>query len=138
MYSTNEVHLIGNLGNAPELRTVGESHVAQFRLATSERFKDKTGEVKERTEWHTIVCWNRLAEVVAKSLKKGSYVAVNGAISYRSYADKKDPDRRIYVTEIRADEIGFLDPKPGGATPSENEAESDNDNAPPDDDDMPF
>ena len=104
----NEVRLIGRLGKNPELRyTASEVAVAEFSLATSERFKAKDGETQERTEWHNIVVWKGLAETCHKFLTKGKLVFVGGKIKTRSY-DDRDGNKR-YITEIVADQVKFLD-----------------------------
>ena len=108
----NKVILIGNLGNDPEVRyTPGGSAVASVSLATSETWKDKqTGELQDRTEWHKIVFFNRLAEIAGEYLKKGSKIYVEGSLRTRKWQDKNGQDR--YVTEIVAGEMQMLDSKP--------------------------
>lgn len=104
----NEVRLIGRLGKNPELRyTPSGDAVAEFSLATSERFKAKDGENQERTEWHNIVVWKGLAETCHKFLTKGKLVFVGGKIKTRSYDDREGNKR--YITEIVADQVKFLD-----------------------------
>jgi single-strand DNA-binding protein len=107
MSSVNKVILIGNLGTDPEVRHLeGGNTVAQFRLATNEFYKDKQGNRVERTEWHNIVAWRGLAEMVEKYVKKGQSIYVEGKIRTRQYQDKDQQTR--YVTEIVADEITML------------------------------
>jgi single-strand DNA-binding protein len=110
----NKVILIGNLGQDPEVRyTANQSAVANVRIATSESWKDKaTGEQKEQTEWHTVVFFGRLAEIVSEYLKKGSQVYVEGRLRTRKWQDKEGQDR--YTTEIVADEMQMLGGRGGG------------------------
>jgi single-strand DNA-binding protein len=117
MKSVNKVILLGALGADPELRfTPAGVAVCNFRMATSESFKDKDGQQQERTEWHTIVVWQKQGESCAKYLKKGSKVYVEGRLQTRSW-DDKDGNKR-YSTEVVASDVGFLDSKPsaGGKT----------------------
>lgn len=105
--SVNKVILVGNLGKDPELRyTTSGTAVANFTLATSERFKDRNGEQQKRTEWHNIVAWAGLAEICGKYLKKGKQIYIEGRIQTRSY-DDRDGNKR-YVTEIVADQMQML------------------------------
>jgi single-strand DNA-binding protein len=89
----NSVHLIGRTGKDPEIRTTQNSKVATFSLATTEKYKDK-----EETQWHNIVIWGKLADVVEKYVKKGMLLYVEGKVTYRSY-DDKDGNKK-YITEI--------------------------------------
>ncbi|MEX0968388.1 MAG: single-stranded DNA-binding protein [Bacteroidia bacterium] len=102
-YSINKVQLIGNLGKDPEIRHVNDQSVAQFPLATTEVYKDRSGDRKEVTEWHNIVAWRWMADVSEKQLKKGSKVFIEGKIRSRSW-DDKDGNKR-YITEILTDNI---------------------------------
>src|SRR3989304_3967257 len=104
----NKVILIGNLGNEPEMRyTAGGAAVANISLATAESWKDKeSGEQQERTEWHRIVFFGRLAEIVGEYLHKGSQVYVEGRLQTRKWQDKEGHDR--YTTEIVAGERQLL------------------------------
>ncbi|MBR5249884.1 MAG: single-stranded DNA-binding protein [Bacteroidales bacterium] len=106
--SLNKVMLIGNLGRDPEVRHLESGTVnATFTLATSERYRDRTtGETKEQTEWHNIVCWRQLAEFSENYLKKGTQIFVEGKLRSRSYTDQNGNVR--YVTEIVADSIQLL------------------------------
>lgn len=110
----NKVILIGNLGDDPEVRyTSGGAAVANIRVATSESWKDKeSGEKQERTEWHKVVFFGRLAEIVAEYLKKGSQVYVEGSLRTNKWQDKSGNDR--YTTEIIANEMQMLGGR-GGA-----------------------
>lgn len=107
MASVNKVILIGNLGKDPEVRHLeGGVAVARFPLATSETFKDKTGQRQEKTEWHNIVLWRGLAEVAEKYLRKGQSVFIEGKIRTNQYQDKEGVQR--YSTEIVADNMTML------------------------------
>lgn len=100
MSSLNKACLIGNLGKDPEIRnTQGGNKVANLRIATSDRWRDKhTGEQKERTEWHTVVIWGAIADIAEKYLRKGSKVYIEGKIQTRKWQDQGGNDR--YSTEI--------------------------------------
>jgi single-strand DNA-binding protein len=105
--SVNKVILIGNLGKDPELKhTSGGTAVATMTVATNERFKDKSGEWQDKTEWHTVVLWQRLAEIAAEYLKKGRSVYVEGRLQTRSWEDKQGQKR--YTTEIVASDLVLL------------------------------
>jgi single-strand DNA-binding protein len=107
MASVNKVILIGNLGKDPEVRHLeGGVAVARFPIATSETFKDKSGQKQERTEWHNIVLWRGLAEVSEKYLKKGQSVYIEGKLRTNNYQDKDGIQR--YSTEIVADNMTML------------------------------
>ncbi|MBX9706137.1 MAG: single-stranded DNA-binding protein [Gammaproteobacteria bacterium] len=112
----NKVILIGNLGGDPEVRyTPGGSAVTTVSIATSDGWKDKdSGEMKERTEWHRVVFFNRLAEIAGEYLKKGSKVFVEGRLQTRKWQDKDGNDK--YTTEIVAGEMQMLDSKGGSAS----------------------
>lgn len=114
MSGINKVILIGNLGKDPETRYMPSGKAAtNFSVATSERFKDKeTGEPQERTEWHRIATFDRLAEIAAEYLKKGSKVYIEGKLRTRKWTDKEGKDR--YSTEIIADQMQMLDSKGSG------------------------
>jgi len=101
MASVNKVILVGNVGRDPELRyTQSGQPVASFSIATNERFKDRDGNWKDRTEWHRIVAWARLAEICGEYLKKGSPVYIEGRIQTRDWEDKEGNKRQ--TTEIVA------------------------------------
>jgi single-strand DNA-binding protein len=110
----NKVILIGNLGQDPESRAMPSGKaVTNLRIATSETWRDKqTGEMKEQTEWHTVVMFDRLAEIAKDYLRKGSKVYVEGRLRTRKWQDKSGQDR--YTTEITANELQMLDTKGGG------------------------
>ena len=115
----NKVMLIGNLGADPEIRYTGSgSAVANVRLATAESWRDRdSGEQQERTEWHRVVFFGRLAEIVGEYLKKGSQVYVEGRLQTRKWQDRDGNDR--YTTEIVAGEMQMLGSRAGGgAQPS--------------------
>ena len=111
----NKVILIGNLGRDPETRySQGGSPVTNFSIATSENWRDKsTGEQQERTEWHNVVCFGRLAEIAGEYLKKGSKVYLEGKLQTRKWQDQQGQDR--YTTEIVADNMQMLDSRGGSA-----------------------
>jgi single-strand DNA-binding protein len=109
----NKVMLIGNLGADPEIRyTAGGAAVANITIATAESWRDKeSGEQQERTEWHRVVFFSRLAEIVSEYLKKGSQVYVEGRLQTRKWQDRDGNDR--YTTEIVANEMQMLGSRPG-------------------------
>ncbi len=103
----NKVILVGNLGQDPELRYTGSgTAVCNLRLATNESYKDASGEWVERTEWHSVVTWGRLAEICNEYLTKGSQVYFEGSLQTRSYDDKDGNTK--YVTEVKAREMMML------------------------------
>lgn len=108
--SLNKVQIIGNLGKDPEskMTTTGKS-VSNFSVALSERYKDKSGNWQDKTEWVNVVVWERLSELAAQYLKKGSKCYIEGRISTRSY--EKDGATR-YITEVVGHELILLDGKP--------------------------
>ncbi|MCA0270017.1 MAG: single-stranded DNA-binding protein [Bacteroidetes bacterium] len=109
----NKVILIGNLGADPELRrTPNGTAVTELRLATNESYKDRDGNVQDKTEWHSVVVWDRLAEICEQYLKKGSQVYIEGSLQTRSYEDKDGNTR--YKTEIKAREMQILGSREGG------------------------
>lgn len=155
----NKATLIGNLGADPETRYMQDGTcVCNIRIATTERFKDKSGERQERTEWHRVVLWGKLGEIAAQYLHKGSQVYIEGKIETRKWTNKEGVD--VYTTEIRANEMKMLGGKgdargethgnrpaqPGQYNPSNQHNQSNNDpfaDAPgfdhvPVDDDIPF
>jgi single-strand DNA-binding protein len=113
--SVNKVILIGNLGKDPEVKyTPGGMPVAKFSLATNERFKDKEGNWQDRTEWHNIVAFQRLAEIVGEYLKKGGKCYVEGRLSTSSWDDKETGQKK-YKTEIIANDLVLLSGRGEGA-----------------------
>jgi len=106
--SVNKVILIGNLGKDPEVKfTPGGTAVAKITLATNERFKDKAGEWQDRTEWHNVVLWARLAEIAGEYLKKGGKVYIEGRLQTRSW-DDKNTNQKKYMTEVVANDLVLL------------------------------
>ena len=117
--SLNKALLIGNLGADPEIRTTGGgTKVAGFSVATNRSWTDRDGERQERTEWHRVVAWDKLADIAEQYLKKGDRVYVEGEIQHRSYEDPNGVTK--YVTEIRLRELVMLggredaEPEPAG------------------------
>ena len=102
---TNKAILIGRVGKDPDVRTVGESKVANFSVATSEKYKDKNGERQEKTQWHRVTAWRQLAEIIEKYVKKGILVYIEGKIEYREYESE---GVKKYATDIVASEIKML------------------------------
>ncbi len=115
MASVNKVILIGHLGADPEVSTTqGGTALAKFRLATTETWKDRsTGERQERTEWHSIVAWDKLAQICGEYLHKGKMVYVEGSLQTRSWDDQNGQKR--YKTEIKANNVLMLSPRVEGA-----------------------
>jgi single-strand DNA-binding protein len=111
----NKVILIGNLGKDPEVRYMANGNaVCNVTLATTESWKDKqSGEQKDKTEWHTVVFYRRLAEIAGEYLKKGSQIYVEGRLQTRKWQDKSGNDR--YTTEIIANEMQMLGGRSGGS-----------------------
>jgi single-strand DNA-binding protein len=106
--SVNKVILIGNLGKDPEVKfTPNGVPVAKFSLATNERYKDKAGEWQDRTEWHNIVAWQRLAEIVGEYVKKGSKIYIEGRLQTSSWEDKQSGEKK-YRTEIVVSDLVLL------------------------------
>ena len=120
----NKVILVGNLGNDPDIRyTAGGAAVANISLATTDSWRDKeSGEQQDRTEWHRIVFFGRLAEVVGEYLRKGSQVYVEGRLQTRKWQDKSGNDR--YTTEIVANEMQMLGGRGGGGAMPSNDQSS--------------
>jgi len=118
----NKVILIGNLGSDPELRYMTNGNgVVSLSIATSSSWKDKqTGEMQERTEWHRVVFFNRLAEIVNQYLRKGAKVYIEGSLRTRKWTDKDNVEK--YTTEIIADEMQMLDSRGGSASDAGHEA----------------
>jgi single-strand DNA-binding protein len=144
----NKVIIVGNLGNDPETRYMPSgSAVTNLTVATNESWKDKsTGETKDRTEWHKVAMFNRLAEIAAEYLRKGSQVYIEGKLRTRKWQDKNGQDR--WTTEIVADEMQMLGGRGGSgggsASPQSSSDFDQSSNAPPQpgpddfDDDIPF
>lgn len=142
----NKVILVGNLGADPDTRYMPSgSAVTNLSIATSESWKDKqTGEQKERTEWHKVAMFNRLAEIAAEYLRKGSQVYIEGKLRTRKWQDRDGNDR--WTTEVVADEMQMLGGRGGGSAPMSSDPSSgpSQSSAPPApsgddfDDDIPF
>ena len=141
----NKVILVGNLGRDPEVRYAASgAAVANVTIATSESWKDKnSGEKQERTEWHRIVFFGRLAEIASEYLKKGSQIYVEGRLQTRKWQDKDGNDR--YTTEVVANEMQMLGSRGGASAPADNYNQDNQSSAVPAaagpvdfDDDIPF
>jgi len=139
----NKVIIVGNLGQDPETRYMPSgSAVTNMTVATNESWKDKqTGEQKDRTEWHRVAMFGKLAEIAAEYLRKGSQVYIEGKLRTRKWQDKSGNDR--YTTEIIADEMQMLGGRSGGGAPSMQESSQPSGPAPAPsggdfDDDIPF
>jgi single-strand DNA-binding protein len=118
----NKVILVGNVGNAPEVRQTTEGNaIATLSLATSENWKDKqTGEKQEKTEWHRVVFFRQLAEIVGKYVRKGSKLYIEGSLRTRKWQDQQGIDR--YTTEIVANDMQMLDGRQDEQRPDSNES----------------
>jgi single-strand DNA-binding protein len=115
MGNVNKVILVGRLGQDPEVRQTPQGNaVANVSLATTERFKDKSGQQQEKAEWHRLVFWNRQAEIVRDYCKKGSQIYVEGSLATREWQDKEGGKR--YTTEVVIRNLQLLDPKPLGGS----------------------
>jgi single-strand DNA-binding protein len=142
MAGVNKVILLGNLGKDPEIRTLESgAKLARVSLATNEYYKNKNGEMVERTEWHNVILWHRRAELAEKFLKRGSPLYVEGRIQTRSW-DDKDGNKR-YTTEVIGDVVNLIGGKPSDtadSSPPANDSGGDPKDAdiPPEEDDLPF
>jgi single-strand DNA-binding protein len=119
----NKVIIVGNLGQDPETRYMPSGKaVTNLRVATSESWKDKqTGEQREQTEWHSVVMYDRLAEIAAEYLRKGSQVYIEGKLRTRKWQDKEGRDR--YTTEVISNEMQMLGSRGGGGAGTESRSE---------------
>src|SRR5258706_13343254 len=145
--SVNKVILIGRLGKDPEIKSIPSGQtVAKFTIATDERFTDRNGEKQERTEWHNIVAWAKLAEICGQFLRKGKLVYIEGRIRTDSWEDKETKQKR-YRTEIIAENMQMLDRKGddeggggGGSYAGTRKSTGSSSTPPPemDDDEVPF
>jgi single-strand DNA-binding protein len=100
----NKVQLIGNLGNAPEIKNLdGDKKMARFSIATNETYRNAKGEKVTETQWHTLIAWGKVADIVEKYLQKGTEVAIEGKLMNRSYNDKEG--NKKYITEVQVNEI---------------------------------
>ncbi|SCZ85080.1 single-stranded DNA-binding protein [Nitrosomonas mobilis] len=114
MASLNKVMLIGNLGRDPEIRYMPSGDaMANLNIATTDTWKDKTGEKQERTEWHRIVMFGKQAEIAGEYLKKGSQIYIEGRLQTRKWTDKSNVER--YTTEIVADRMQMLGSRSGAS-----------------------
>ena len=137
MASVNKAIIIGNLGKDPELRyTPSGTAVTSLSVATTDRFKDKSGAQQSRTDWHNVVCWGRLAEIARDYLKKGNPVYIEGRIQYRSYDGKEGVKR--YRTDIVATSMQLLGSRQAGETGPAESAEVPEPQVAPEEDDLPF
>ena len=154
--SLNKVMLIGNVGNDPEVRYLesnpqspqANAKVASFRLATTERYRDRSGELRENTEWHNIVVWRGNADVVERYVRKGSQIYIEGKLRTRQWTDQTGNKR--YTTEVVVDTLQLLGKRPDGqdipiqpiqpapAQPAVNPAYNGPQPAPEPSDDLPF
>jgi single-strand DNA-binding protein len=143
----NKVILVGNLGANPEMRfTQGGQAVANLRLATTERWTDRNGQKQEQTEWHRVVVWGKQAEICGQYLTKGRQIYVEGRIRTRQWQDQQGQKR--FTTEIVAQTVQMLGPRPEGAPREDAPREDAGATVPPDeatadfgggpDDDIPF
>ena len=124
--SLNKVMLIGNVGRDPEIRYLdgnnpnqGATKVAQFTVATTERYRDRNGELRENTEWHNIVAWRNSADVAEKFIRKGTQVYIEGKLRTRSWTDQTGNKR--FTTEVAVDNLQLLGKRtdnPGAGEPS--------------------
>ena len=123
MPSLNKVLLIGNVGRDPEVRYLDSgtaqggqnTKVATFTLATTDRYRDRNGELRENTEWHNLVLWRQLADLAEKFIRKGSQIYVEGRIRTRSYNDQQG--QKKFMTEIVADNVQLLGRRDGEGAP---------------------
>lgn len=138
--SVNKCILVGRVGKDPEIRYMSNGEaVANLTLATSEKWKDKEGKQQEKTEWHNITAYRRLAEVLGEYVTKGSALYIEGKIQTRKWQDKDGNDR--YTTEIIADKIDFLSAKKSDSTSGEarnNEPARESQSGPDFEDDITF
>ena len=137
MAGVNKVILFGNLGKDPEVRRLDDGRgVANFSLATSETYKNKSGEKVTNTEWHNIVLWSPLADIAENYLKKGSQVYIEGKISNRSYEDKDGVKK--YISEVVGREITLLGRAPSLDSMNTQESTTQNNQESSVEDDLPF
>ena len=144
--SLNRVMLIGRCGKDAEVRTVGDNKVASFTLATTEKYKDRNGQLQENTEWHNIVIWGKLAEVAEKYVQKGSQLFIEGKIKTEKYSGNDGVEK--YTTKVYASSMQLLGSKQDGqSAPASAPAPQQRpqyattpivDDLPPDDTGLPF
>ena len=138
----NKVILIGNLGRDPEMRSTQSGQpIATFTLATNRRWKDKSGQKQEQTEWHQVVVWGRQAEVAAQYLTKGKQIFLEGRLQTRSWDDKQSGEKK-YRTEVICENFQMLgqrgDVDTGSSSSGGPPPYDDSSFGPDDDDDIPF
>lgn len=136
--SVNKVFLLGRLGGDPEVKKFDNGQIANFNLATNERYTDRNGERQEVTDWHRIVVRNKQAEIAEKYLSKGKQIFVEGRIKTRQFEDKEGNTR--YITEVQAVNFQMLGgPGEGGQGQGDNNAQmEDQTSQEPQEDDLPF
>lgn len=117
----NFVEMIGFAGQAPKRNGTSDNAPVKLSMATNDRWKDASGERQERTEWHTVLFWGRLADVAAKYIKKGSHVLVTGSLRSRQFEDEEG--KRHTVWEIHARELLLLDPRTSTVNAADDQAE---------------
>jgi single-strand DNA-binding protein len=127
----NKVQLLGNIGKDPEVRETKAGNIANMVMATSERYTDKSGQKQEKTEWHNLVVFGKLADIVAKYVKKGDKLYVEGSITTRKWEDKEGNTR--YNTEIKVRDLTMLGGTEKRSTQPEAVAAGDDE-----DSDLPF
>lgn len=137
MASVNKVILIGNVGRDPESRYLANGdQVVNFSLATTDMWKDKNGNKQEKTEWHNVTAFRKLAEIASNYIRKGGSVYVEGRIESNKYTDKQGVEKIGF--QIIADSIRLLDKKPDGIAPAQESAKSNGYQPQPDNDPMNF
>ncbi len=137
MAGINKVILVGNLGKDPEVKyTQGGTAFANFSIATSERWTDKNGEKQEKTEWHRVVAWGKLAEICGEYMSKGKQVYIEGKLQTRQWEDKDGNTR--YTTEVKADNVMLLGRKDSFDESNDKSGSYPADKNEPDDGDIPF
>jgi single-strand DNA-binding protein len=134
----NKVFLVGNIGKDPDVRvTPSGKNVTNFSIATTETWKDKSGEVKKQTEWHTVVAWGGLADIANRFAKKGGKVVVMGKITTRTWDDKDG--KKIYKTEVVAETLDFMLQKNAESQPAVDDTQAQQSGSfPADGLDLPF
>lgn len=132
----NKCEFIGNVGKPPEVRQAGGQPVCNFSIACNEKWKDKSGQMQERTEWVRVNAWGKTAEICGQYLEKGRQVYVSGRMQTREYTDKDGTKK--YSTEIVADKVLFLGKKQDGGGGGGYNDNSQQHGGAPDDSDLPF
>lgn len=141
--SVNKVILVGNVGKDPEVNyTPSGVALAKFSVATNESFKDKSGQWQDRTEWHNILAWQRLAEIVGEYVQKGTKLYIEGKLQTSNWEDRNSGEKK-YRTEIVARDIVLLGSRETGGNEERNSAAQEREHVPaaagePHDDDIPF